>query len=66
MARKPSIPSSAQDIDLLVAALGHPHEDAIQCLRMILREADRRVVEEIKWNAPSYRTTGHFATLQPR
>ena len=66
MARKPSIPSSAEDIDLLVAALGHPHEDAIQCLRTILREVDPRVVEEIKWNAPSFRITDHFATLQPR
>ena len=62
----PSTRASQDDIDTLVAALGHPHEDAIQCLRAILREVDPRVVEEIKWNAPSFRITDHFATLQPR
>lgn len=59
-------PLAGHDIDALVAALAHPHDDAIQQLRKILRGLDPRIIEEIKWNAPSFRTTEHFATLQPR
>ena len=65
MTRKAITPSK-QNVDELVLALAHPHQDAIQLLRRILRELDPCVVEEIKWNAPSFRTTEHFATLQPR
>lgn len=58
--------TSEQNVDELVVALAHPHQDAIQLLRRILKELDPRVIEEIKWNAPSFRTIEHFATLQPR
>ena len=58
--------SSKKNVDELVVTLVHPHQDAIQLLRRILKELDPRVIEEMKWNAPSFRTSEHFATLQPR
>lgn len=30
----------------------------------LIRSADRRVIESIKWNAPSFAITSHFATLR--
>lgn len=35
-------------------------------LRQLILGADPRITEEIKWNAPSFRTTEHFATFQLR
>ena len=30
----------------------------------LIRSADRRVTESVKWNAPSFAITSHFATLR--
>lgn len=38
-----------------------PARDA---LRALIRKADRRITESVKWNAPSFAITGHFATLR--
>lgn len=38
-----------------------PARDA---LRALIRKADRRIAESVKWNAPSFAITGHFATLR--
>jgi hypothetical protein len=53
-------------VDAFVAKLRHPLEAEITVLRKLLRGADRRVVEEIKWNAPSYKLAEHFATFNLR
>ena len=53
-------------VDSFLASLDHPHADAIRALRTIILGADPRIGEEIKWNAPSFRTTEHFATFQLR
>jgi hypothetical protein len=57
---------TADDVPAFVAALSHPHEAEILALHRFLLDADPRVGEGIKWNAPSYRTTEWFATTQPR
>jgi hypothetical protein len=56
----------AAAIDAFVAKLRHPLEAEINALRKLILGADRRVVEEIKWNAPSYKLTEHFATFNLR
>lgn len=55
-------------VDDHLAALEHPKKDAIERLRTIVRQADPRIREEVKWNAPSFAIDEHFATfrLQPR
>jgi uncharacterized protein YdhG (YjbR/CyaY superfamily) len=37
---------------------------ARRALCALIRKADRRVTESVKWNAPSFAITGHFATLR--
>lgn len=50
----------------LLAAARHPQEPAIRALRGIILGVDPRIREDIKWNAPSYFTTQHFATFHLR
>jgi hypothetical protein len=56
----------ADDVDALIAALNHPLEPEIQMLRTIIRGADSRIAEGVKWNAPSFYTSEHFATFHLR
>lgn len=59
---------SRSDIELYLAELSSPLEPALRELCAIVRDTDPRIGEEIKWNAPSFFLTGHFATtnLRPR
>jgi hypothetical protein len=41
----------------------HPLRKEIEVARRIIREASPAIREGIKWNAPSFRTTDWFATL---
>ena len=49
-----------------MANLTHAHKPAIEALRDIMRSVDAAIVEEVKWNAPSYRTSEYFATMHLR
>ena len=57
---------SAAAVDDLLTAMSHPHVREIQALRTIIRGVDPRVVEGVKWNAPSFATAEHFATFHLR
>lgn len=46
--------------------LEHPHKDAVDVLRRILRDVDPAIAEGVRWNAPSFRTTEYFATTHLR
>lgn len=54
------------DVLTFLAALEHPHKAEIVLLREIILAADASVVDEIKWNAPSFRTSEFFATTNLR
>jgi hypothetical protein len=53
-------------VDEFMVRLEHPHKAAIEELRAVLRGCDPSVAEGVKWNAPSFRTTGYFATTHLR
>lgn len=55
--------SAEVDVEAFIAALEHPHEDAIRELRSLILAASPDIREDIKWNAPSFRTSEHFATF---
>ena len=46
--------------------LQHPMKAEINALRELILGVSPDVREEIKWNAPSFRTTEHFATFNLR
>src|SRR5690606_7136192 len=44
----------------------HPFKREVLALRAVIREVDPAIRESIKWNAPSFATSEHFATFQLR
>jgi hypothetical protein len=59
-------PAMPDEVAALLAGLEHPCEREILVLRAIILGADPRIGEGVKWNAPSYHTTEHFATFHLR
>ncbi|MCU0633770.1 MAG: DUF1801 domain-containing protein [Gemmatimonadaceae bacterium] len=53
-------------MDAFLLALDHPHRPALLALREIIRSADPTIGEAVKWNAPSFHTSEHFATFHLR
>jgi hypothetical protein len=56
----------AGSVSDFLATLEHPHKAAIEALRALILGTDDRVREEVKWNAPSFFITEHFATFKLR
>ncbi len=63
--KKAPMDGTAQ-VDAFMAGLEHPRKADIATVRKIIRAADAGVGEEIKWNAPGFRTTESFATVNLR
>ncbi len=55
-----------REVDAFMQELTHPHRDAIEALREIVRGIDPRIRESIKWNAPSFAINDHFLTFKLR
>ncbi|HEU5102081.1 MAG TPA: DUF1801 domain-containing protein [Roseiflexaceae bacterium] len=58
--------AKAQDVEAFLASLDHPFKQEILVLRRVILGADPSIAESIKWNAPSFYTSEHFATMQLR
>jgi hypothetical protein len=58
--------TKGQTVEAFLVTLDHPHKAEIMALRQLILGVDPAITEEIKWNAPSFRTTEHFATVQLR
>jgi len=65
-ARKVIAADTVEAVDQFMATLEHPHKDAIQLIRRIMCSIDPAIAEGVKWNAPSFRTSGYFATTHLR
>lgn len=51
-----------QETEAFLAALDAPLKDAFSALCALVRGVDSRIDESIKWNAPSFFISDHFAT----
>jgi hypothetical protein len=58
--------ASGATMEAFVASLKHPLQREILALRRIILGAAPEIAEEIKWNAPSFYTSEHFATFHLR
>ena len=63
---KPTATSAPENVETFLAALDHPFKPEILAIRQIILDADPSIAEAIKWNAPSFYTSEHFATFQLR
>lgn len=51
-------------VDDFLEKLKHPHKDGIEELRRMILGLNKKITEEIKWNAPSFKLEDHFATFK--
>lgn len=58
--------SDANEVDDFMRALKHPRKDELEAVRAIILGASPAISEGIKWNAPSFRTSEWFATMNFR
>ena len=63
-ARRPA--KAVPDVDAFIAALDHPLGPVVGAVRQAILGPDASIGESVKWNAPSFHTTGHFATMHLR
>lgn len=61
-----SAAEASAEVDALLASLDHPCAVEIEAVRRIILAAVPGVREGVKWNAPSFSTTDHFATFHLR
>jgi hypothetical protein len=65
-ARRGAGTEPAAKVDEFMSTLAHPHKDAIDAIRQIVRDVDPAIAEGMAWNAPSFRTHEYFATTHLR
>ena len=68
MAGKPDTTkaSDTASVDDYMRALEHPLADLAADVRRTILAADKRIGEEIKWNAPAFFFTGAMAPFDPK
>ena len=52
-----------KQVDEFMAKLDHPFKAEVQAVREIIKNANKDITEEIKWNAPSFSYKGYMATF---
>jgi uncharacterized protein YdhG (YjbR/CyaY superfamily) len=50
----------AEQVNEFMEQLVHPFKDEVEALRKIIKNVNKRITEEIKWKAPSYRINGGY------
>lgn len=60
-------PSPGNEVDAFLETLDHPRRDDVARVRQVILSAAPGLSEELKWNAPSFRTdVDHFCTFHLR
>lgn len=52
------------EVTLFMEQLDHPYKAQINQLRGLIKKLNPEILEEIKWNAPSFKLEEHFATFK--
>lgn len=58
--------AAPESVETFLSSLDHPSKQEILTLRRIILAADPAIAESIKWKAPSFYTSEHFATMNLR
>ena len=54
------------EVDVFMSRLEHPLKKEIEAVRAVMRGVSPTIEEGVKWNAPSFRSTDYFATVNLR
>src|SRR5687768_4763261 len=55
-----------ETVDAYMDKLDHPLKAEVQAIREIIKGVDENIIEQIKWNAPSFRYKDYIATFNLR
>jgi len=58
--------SGTEAVDAYMCRLQHPQKAEIEAVRVIVLNADSKVAERVKWNAPSFYYRDDIAAFNPR
>ncbi len=64
--KMPSIKKDINQVNEYMIKLVHPLKTEIEVVRTIIKNADSKILERIKWNAPSYYHKEDLVTFNPR
>ena len=53
-------------VDAWFETYDNPQKDLVQAVRRVILEADSRISETIKWQAPTFMYKGNLASFYPR
>jgi hypothetical protein len=56
----------ANDVDAWMAKYDNPMKPVVQAVREVILEADPRIAETIKWQAPTFVYKGNLASFFPK
>jgi len=59
-------PSEPEKVDAYIQSMKHPLKDVVIELRKLIRETDKLIGEEIKWNAPTFFYSGPMRPFNPK
>ena len=67
MAKKTTVvkPNDAEKVAAYMDALNHPLKKEVEAVRSIIKNANPKLNERIKWNAPSYYYMDDIVTFGP-
>jgi uncharacterized protein YdhG (YjbR/CyaY superfamily) len=52
--------NSTQKVDEFMEKLDHPFKAEVQAIREVIKNVNKDIMEEIKWNAPSFAYKGEY------
>lgn len=65
-AKAPKDSNQTAEVDAWMAQLNHPLKAEIEAVRSIIKEANSKINERVKWNAPSFFYKEDMVTFHPR
>ena len=55
--------NNSAEVDAFMNKLNHPLQEEIEAVRLIIKKANKKIAERVKWNAPSFFYTDDLATI---
>ena len=65
-AKQKTASDGTKEVNDFMKKLEHPLKNEIELVRTIILESDPSILEQVKWNAPSFRNTEDFVTFNVR
>lgn len=60
MKKANSTTGNTEQVDEFMDKLNHPFKAEVQMIREIIRDVNKEITEQIKWNAPSFSYKGEY------